>query len=126
MRTPTFECAGETPVLAPLAAGTAYATFMVNVSQRCNLACPYCYVNKGLFDYEEKPVPRMASATADGIVEQIHRAFPSFQTYGYHFYGGEPFMNFDAIRTIVAAAEIKAAQTGTRTDLSHHHQRDPA
>ncbi|KZS75493.1 hypothetical protein A4G26_22305 [Mycobacterium kansasii] len=106
----------QEPVVAPLARPTGYATFMVNVSQRCNLTCPYCYVNKGLFDYEEKPVPRMESATADGLVEEIHRVFPGFQTYGYHFYGGEPLMNFDAIRRIVDAAEAKAQATSTSCD----------
>lgn len=107
---------GETPDVAQLKAPTSYVTFMVNVSQRCNLTCPYCYVNKGLFDYEEKPIPRMEAATADQIVEKIHQGFPGFETYGYHFYGGEPLMNFEAIRRVVAAAEIKSSLTETRTD----------
>lgn len=107
---------GDMPNLAELRAPTSYTTFMINVSQRCNLTCPYCYVNKGLFDYEEKPIPRMEAATADQIVEKIHHNFPDFETYGYHFYGGEPLMNFDAIQRIVAAAETKAKQTGTKTD----------
>src|SRR5690349_2060648 len=34
-----------------------YATFMINVAQRCNLTCPYCYVHEGTFDYEQKPIP---------------------------------------------------------------------
>ena len=29
---------------AKLGQPSSYATFMVNVSQRCNLTCPYCYV----------------------------------------------------------------------------------
>jgi uncharacterized protein len=107
---------GETPGLAELRPPTSYATFMVNVSQRCNLTCPYCYVNKGLFDYEQTPIARMESATADQLVEKIHQAFPAFETYGYHFYGGEPLMNFDAIRRIVEAAETKSEATGTKTD----------
>lgn len=107
---------GETSRLAALRVPASYATFMVNVSQRCNLTCPYCYVNKGLFDYEEKPIPRMAAATAEQLVEKIHESFAGFETYGYHFYGGEPLMNFDAIRRIVTAAEAKASATGTKTD----------
>lgn len=107
---------GEAPEMAELRAPTSYATFMVNVSQRCNLTCPYCYVNKGLFDYEQKPIPRMEAETADQIVDRIHENFPEFETYGYHFYGGEPLMNFDAIRRVVAAAETKARATGTKAD----------
>jgi uncharacterized protein len=107
---------GEQPQLAATRPPTAYATFMVNVAQRCNLTCPYCYVNKGLFDYEVTPIARMAAATADDLVERIHALFPDFEAYGYHFYGGEPLMNFDAIRRIVSAAERNAVATGTRTD----------
>lgn len=107
---------GEHSVRAKLATPTRYATFMVNVAQRCNLTCPYCYVNKGLFDYEQKPIPKMAAETAESLVETIHGNFPHFETYGYHFYGGEPLMNFDAIRRVVNRAEEYADQSGTKTD----------
>jgi uncharacterized protein len=106
----------EEPVLAKLGQATGYATFMVNVSQRCNLTCPYCYVNKGLFDYVEKPIARMQAETAGQIVDKIFGNFPGFGTYGYHFYGGEPLLNFKVIEQIVAAAEAKARETRTHTD----------
>jgi uncharacterized protein len=53
--------------------------------------------------------------TPPTVVEQIHRLCPNCETYGYHFYGGEPLMNFGAIRRIVQAAEATAAATGTRS-----------
>lgn len=107
---------GESPRTAPLGKATNYATFMINVAQRCNLTCSYCYVNKGLFDYEEKPIARMQVSTAEELVDRIHDVFPHFQTYGYHFYGGEPLLNFDAIQRIVAAAEERSVRDGTATD----------
>lgn len=106
----------EKVVLAKLGKPTSYATFMVNVSQRCNLTCPYCYVNKGHFDYVEKPIPRMRAETAAQIVARIFENFPGISTYGYHFYGGEPLMNFPVIQQIVDAAEVKATETRTHTD----------
>lgn len=106
----------DAPRLAKAGEPTSYATFMVNVAQRCNLTCPYCYVNKGHFDYAVKPTPRMTLDMAAQIVERIFASFPDFRTYGYHFYGGEPLMNFRAIEEIVAAAERKAVATGTATD----------
>jgi uncharacterized protein len=105
---------GRSSELAETRPATSYATFMVNVTQRCNLTCSYCYVNKGEFDYSEKPIPRMATDTADTLVERIHGLFPHFETYCYHFYGGEPLMNFDTIKRIVATAERKAQQTETK------------
>lgn len=106
----------ETVKPAQQAPGSDYATFMVNVSQRCNLTCPYCYVKEGHFDYAEVPIPRMPIKQAGNIVEHIHRHFPGLRIYGYHFYGGEPLLNFNAIKTIVESAEEKAQETGTETD----------
>jgi len=107
---------GRPSLLAETRPPTNYATFMVNVTQRCNLTCSYCYVNKGEFDYPEKPIARMAIDTADNLVERIYGLFPHFETYCYHFYGGEPLMNFDTIRRIVATAETKAKQTETKAE----------
>jgi uncharacterized protein len=107
---------GESVQLAKLGQPTGYATFMVNVAQRCNLTCPYCYVKEGLFDYAEKPIPRMKAETAAQLVERIHDNFPGLGTYGYHFYGGEPLLNFKVIEQIVAAAEAKAVATGSHAD----------
>lgn len=101
---------------APIAGSSDYATFMVNVSQRCNLTCPYCYVNKGHFDFAEVPIPKMPMARAASVVGQIHEHFPDLAIYGYHFYGGEPLLNFKVIRRIVEEAEAQAARTGTETD----------
>lgn len=103
--------------LAELGDGTKYGTFMVNVSQRCNLTCPYCYVNRGHFDYEEKPIPKMRSETSVKLVERIYQLFPGLQTYAFHFYGGEPLLNFRAVREIVEAAEAKASSRGTMADF---------
>jgi len=109
--------AEDEPTLAKLRPPTGYSTFMINVAQRCNLTCPYCYVNKGLFDYEKKPIPRMKTKTADEMVDRIYQLFPGLETYGYHFYGGEPLLNFDAIRRMVQAAEAKATASGTHADF---------
>jgi uncharacterized protein len=92
---------------------TDAAIFMVNVAQRCNLTCPYCYVNKGHFDYAEVPIPRMPMERAETVVDHIHRSFPGLTDYGYHFYGGEPLLNFKGIKAIVESAERKAHATGT-------------
>jgi uncharacterized protein len=107
---------GLEPDLAPLPEPSDYATFMINVSQRCNLTCPYCYVNKGHFDYVETPIPKLPAGQATELVNRIYFHFPHFRIYGYHFYGGEPLLNFAVIRALVDAAEAKAATTGTKAD----------
>jgi len=89
-------------------------TFMVNVSQRCNLTCSYCYVNQGLFDYEEKPVKKMRRETFETVVPRVFRMFPDNESYAFHFYGGEPLMNFVAIREMSEAALDHAKMSGAR------------
>ena len=56
---------GEAMTKLEVEPGTA-VTFMINVSQRCNLTCSYCYVNEGQFDYPEKPIKRMKRETFEG------------------------------------------------------------
>lgn len=102
---------------APSLEPTDYVTFMVNVAQRCNLTCNYCYVNRGHFDYPSPPIAQMSSNDAENLVAQIYRLFPGLRVYGYHFYGGEPLLNFDAIRIIVKQALIMAETTGTTADF---------
>jgi radical SAM protein with 4Fe4S-binding SPASM domain len=108
---------GSEPKAAAVAEPSNYATFMVNDSQRCNLTCSYCYVNEGYFDYAKKPVARMKLKDAERLVQLIHGQFPDIFIYGFHFYGGEPLLNFKAIKAIVNAAELKAVETGTETDF---------
>jgi len=99
------------------AAPSDRTTFMVNVAQRCNLTCSYCYVNFGHFDYPEPPIARMSLRDAKSLVEHLYRLFPGLRVYGYHFYGGEPLLNFEAIRIIVERALNKAEATGTSADF---------
>lgn len=106
----------EKPEQAKLAESTSYATFMINVSQRCNLTCSYCYVNKGLFDYEDEPLSFMPVSATEELVKKVFENFQGFQTYAFHFYGGEPLMNFGAIQQIVEVAEKMAAAYGKETE----------
>lgn len=107
---------GILPKKAKLGNQSLCATFMINVSQQCNLSCSYCYVNEGYFDYDSPPIPFMNQETADQLVERLYRNFPAFQIYSYHFYGGEPLLNFDTIRKIVMYAESMASETDTQTE----------
>ncbi len=102
---------------APLPATSKYITFMINVAQRCNLSCNYCYVNLGHFDYPDKPIAKMSITDAECLVDNIYKQFPGLSIYGYHFYGGEPLLNFDAIKIIVEHAIKKAEASETSADF---------
>jgi uncharacterized protein len=87
-------------------------TFMVNVAQRCNLTCSYCYVNEGLFDYPQAPIKKMRRETFEKLIPRVFELFPRYGTYAFHFYGGEPLLNFAAIRFMCEAAMENAKAIG--------------
>jgi uncharacterized protein len=102
---------GESPEKLDVEPGST-VTFMVNVSQRCNLTCSYCYVHEGRFDYAEKPIKRMKQETFKSLVPRVFEMFPDRRNYAFHFYGGEPLMNFPAIRVMCEAAFENAREHG--------------
>ena len=112
LRTSGFLLApGEAPEKLDVEPGST-VTFMVNVSQRCNLTCSYCYVHEGQFDYADKPVKRMKQETFKRLVPRVFEMFPDRRNYAFHFYGGEPLMNFPAIRVMCEAALEIARERG--------------
>lgn len=82
----------------------------LNVSSTCNLACSYCYADRGGF--AGKQVDRMTLETAiaavDGLLSKADRAAPV--TVG--FLGGEPLLNRALVHAVVAHAAGKATELG--------------
>ena len=66
----------------------------------------------GHFDYAEKPIAKMKADTAAEIVDRIFENFPGLGSYGYHFYGGEPLMNFRVIEQIVRRRKLRPRRRG--------------
>ena len=92
-------------------------TFMLVVSQRCNLRCTYCYVYEGQFDFDHQPSAQMSPDSARIWAESLIEAFPGLEVYCFHFYGGEPTMNMKAVRLAVEAAEEAARRAGARAEF---------
>lgn len=108
---------GESPAKLETEPGDTI-TFMINVSQRCNLTCAYCYVREGQFDYAEKPIKRMKRETFERLVPRVFELFPDRESFAFHFYGGEPLLNFPAIRTMCEAAHEQAIACSAELDFS--------
>jgi uncharacterized protein len=71
----------------------------------CNLACRYCY------DYNQATFrQRMPAAIAEAAIAQALARAPGGLTILFH--GGEPLLEFDLIRRLVAFARREAAQAG--------------
>lgn len=77
----------------------------LSVTEKCNLACPYCYVaNKDQF---------MSKETFDRVIDEIRYHEKAAGCSGVHisYFGGEPLLNWDLIRyAIPKVAELGWSQ----------------
>jgi uncharacterized protein len=76
---------------------------MINATQECNLACEYCFVDKGRFGYKKaRQRPRkLLPNTVKNLIEMLPKTLPGTREFCIHFYGGEPLLNVPAIKTAV-------------------------
>jgi uncharacterized protein len=77
---------------------------LVNATQKCNLTCSYCFVDKGRFSYNDKRCEALSAQTAKQLVEELPRQLPGAKHFCIHFYGGEPMLNLKAIDEAIEAA----------------------
>jgi uncharacterized protein len=80
-------------------------TLALNVTQRCNLRCKYCYV--------ENPgsQPTMDEETARKAVDFITEV-EDIDGFGISFYGGEPLLNFPVIKSTIEYATQVGEERG--------------
>ncbi len=81
---------------------------MVNATQECNLACQYCFVDRGKFGYGDDRERMLSPQLVERLMDYPAKALPSAREFCIHFYGGEPLLNLPAIQAAVeAAAEFR-------------------
>jgi uncharacterized protein len=82
----------------------------LNVSSSCNLACTYCYADRGAFNGAQ-PAP-MTEAVAHAAVERLFATADVAHPVTIGFLGGEPFANRALIHAVVAYATTRAQELG--------------
>ncbi len=87
---------------------TRRAILMLNISERCNLACRYCIVGGGVAYGSGGRLMDLEVARA--AVDWAMSALPSLGHLLVAFYGGEPLLNFPVIAGVVDYATRKARQ----------------
>ncbi|QCB47665.1 radical SAM protein [Hydrogenophaga sp. PAMC20947] len=82
----------------------------LNVSSNCNLACSYCYADRGGFGGKQvnRMTPETAIAAVDRLFLDADRAAPV--TIG--FLGGEPLLNRTLVHSVVAHAARAGGERG--------------
>jgi len=101
--------------------GFPLTTMVLNVTNRCNLACTYCY------EYGEDKIvdttfggqPKfMLDETARQSVEFLLEESGDLPVAHLTFFGGETLLNFPVLQDTVAYARRRAAEVGKRIEFS--------
>lgn len=94
---------GDCPAPATVPQRSTFYSLTLNVAQKCNLACRYCYSDNDKGQLMSKEV---ASRAIDFFLEE----FPDITSLSVIFYGGEPLLNFDTLAHAVVHAEKRARE----------------
>lgn len=92
-----------------------YALSMI-ISQDCNLRCRYCYADTGTFGQKRRQL--MSVETARQAVDFLFAQCGNVRSLLITFFGGEPLLNFPAIRYTVEYAKQLAAQNNKEIGFS--------
>ncbi|MEX2048370.1 MAG: quinohemoprotein amine dehydrogenase maturation protein [Gemmatimonadota bacterium] len=96
-------------------------TMVLNVTNKCNLACTYCYEygEDKIVDTQYGAAPKfMNEDTAEESVEFLLRESKGQEVAHLTFFGGETLLNFPVLQKTVAYARRRAAEEGKRIEFS--------
>jgi uncharacterized protein len=96
-------------------------TMVLNVTNKCNLACTYCYEygEDKIIDTENGKQPKfMSDKTAEESIEFLLAESKGQEVVHVTFFGGETLLNFPVLQKTVAYARRRAAEEGKRIEFS--------
>jgi uncharacterized protein len=96
-------------------------TMVLNVTNKCNLACTYCYEygEDKIVDTQYGQQPKfMSEDTAEESVDFLLAESKGQEVAHLTFFGGETLLNFPVLQRTVAYARRRAAEEGKRIEFS--------
>ena len=115
---PVDEPATPRPSLPPMP--FPLATLVLNVTNKCNLSCTYCYEygEDKLTDAADAGRALMADETARQSIDFLMQSSGDRPQVSITFFGGETLLNFPAIRAATEYAEAEAGKHKKRVHYS--------
>jgi uncharacterized protein len=101
--------------------GFPLTTMVLNVTNKCNLACTYCYEygEDKIVDTNFGDQPKfMLDETARESVEFLLKESGDLPVVHLTFFGGETLLNFPVLQDTVAYARKRGADVGKRIEFS--------
>lgn len=89
----------------------AIKAMCLHVAHTCNLSCEYCFAAQGKY-HGERAI--MSFETGKQALEFLIENSGSQRNLEVDFFGGEPLMNWDVVKQLVAYARSREAETGKR------------
>jgi len=86
-------------------------TLELSIAQDCNLRCKYCFLEQGSFGAKRR---RMSVEVALASVDFLLRESRDSENISLLFTGGEPLLNFKAIKSAVEYAQVEAERCGKK------------
>ena len=96
-------------------------TMVLNVTNKCNLACTYCYEygEDKIVDTTCDPAPNyMSEETARASVDFMFEQSGDLPVAHLTFFGGETLLNFKVLKKTAAYARERAKELGKDVDFS--------
>lgn len=81
----------------------------LHVAHDCNLRCRYCFAGKGQFGGARGLMP---AATGRAAIDFLMQASGARRHCEIDFFGGEPLMNFDVVKELVAYGRERSTKYG--------------
>lgn len=106
---------GHTADALPLGDRETLTTLVLNVSNRCNMGCHYCY-GGGFQDLQSGQ--QMSWSVAKRSVDFLLQRAGSRRKVTLVFFGGEPLLNFELIKRVVLYARRQATERGLFVDFT--------
>jgi len=83
----------------------------IHIAHSCNLNCAYCFASQGKYSGERALMSyEVGKRALDFLIENSGKR----HNLEVDFFGGEPLMNFDVVKQLVAYARQREKETGKR------------